>query len=246
MLLILGAWLAVGAGCGGGGDGGDGGDSTSTSALTKPEHDSGCSDDQPRRIEPSEGWGAYVTPCYTRDGTTAKLKNVSDTWLTVTPTSQEPAYFQDTLGLTGDRVSGSFDLPAAQSQIITSDAPVSFNLALDWPSTVQANLQEAVLSRIRSRFQSPGRTLLLRAQNCAQSAGDLARNQQYFQDAVRSVLGGQACLSLVRDVLQEEGALQTERNLARSTDEFVEATRVVAGGSWKDELIRQVTKLHAP
>jgi hypothetical protein len=219
-----------------------------TSSSSPPpvaQPDDGCTDAEPNSVEPTNGFGAYVQVCYTEDGTRAQLENISDTWLAVTPESNSAVYY-GTLKL-GSPVSGPFSLAAHKSQELNSEDLLSFDLAVDWAATAHANVEQAVVSRLKSLGKGPLEKYANKVSSCAESAAQLTTQSQIFEQAVRNALEAQTCVGLLQDALRDAGQSPAdERLVSEETRKALSLAEEIAGGTWKDEIVRLVSKLHAP
>jgi hypothetical protein len=213
-VLILLA-LLIGS-CGDDDDGGNGGGSP----LPEPEAnvDSGCEEVPDYPVRGIEGPEGFVVACLTPNLTAMHLRNVSAHVLRVSPGTgvsdiqptgidQDPGV-QAAYRITGAGYSpsvGDYVLPLGGSLLASGTGPVQVRVTPDLVLTAEANSARYVTNWIVSRFQSPGRRILLSAQSCAQTAANFAQSGAYVADVLRGALDTAQCSNALANAIREAG-----------------------------------------
>jgi hypothetical protein len=237
--------LTIAAGCGGS-------SSTTSTTVELPTHptvpaDAGCNAAQPHHVAVNPvAFGTLIQVCSSSDGSSVRVNNISSTVIAVSPDSQGSSVtmhldpFTATTfvaAATAAAVPGqcSFSrcsLPGGGAVIAEGSAPIILDFDVDYSATTAANAATALAAYLQGRLSSPGQQLARRVATCADEAGSIAQQNQYWQVALRSAITGSAdCGSLLRSALDEPAAERVS-----TAEEVTGLAKSIGHGTWIDTL----------
>ena len=218
---------------------------TPDDAPAEPTHETGCSDDFPRRVaEPSE-FSGFVVLCDIEGGTEMSARNIGNVVLVVYPDQQqwqakdatpppEPTFAYKVIQTTIPAACGSeyCTVPPGATLTISADVPVRAILDVAAGSTVAATLARSLADQINARLGTPGQRFANQIVNCAQQAPDALQGAAW-EEAFRNTLNASSsCLALI-DQLAGEDPVARET----ATRRVIAQARRYTSGAWIDGLL---------